>query len=558
MPRPAGPHRPRRWRALLPAVVVLVLAGCTGIPAPAPSTTAAPTDAAPVTFDFGTGSDPTGLDPALVSDGESYRVTRQILEGLVTVDPTTGAPAPSLATSWKAADDGLSYTFALRKGVLFTDGTAFNAAAVCTNFNRWFTLPKATRGDGASVTFKQVFQAFSDDAKNSIYKSCSVDTDLQVTLGLNLPLTGLLQALTLPAFAISSPAALSAGDANTLNRTVAGHKVSQYALHPVGTGPYTLTSWGNGAVTLHANTQYWGAKGQIDVLRFLTYDRSATRVQALLDGRIDGYDPVTPGDFDTLVKNGVQILQRDPFSVMYLGLNQAVKPLDDPLVRQAIAMAIDKTTLVSKYFIGGTIPATQFIPPKLSGFKNAVTDPAYNPQKAAELLKASSYTGQPLKFYYPTNTTRPYLPTPEKVYAEIARQLTAVGFNIQPVPVDWSDNYVGKVTSPGDHALDLMGWNGGYADPDNFISPIFAAANGQLGMTDPQLLSKITRARSLPNGPDRTAAYEAISRQIATTVPAVPIAYPISAVALSNRVASYPVSPVLDEVFNQVKLNKTP
>lgn len=557
MPIQARPRRKARLRAAaIAAVVLLGITACTGAPGPGPSaSTPATATAAPVTFNFGTGADPAGLDPALVSDTESYRVTRQVLEGLVTIDPVTGAPAPSLATSWKALDDGLAYQFKLRKGVTFQDGTAFDAKAVCTNFERWYTLPKATRGDGAGTMFKQVFREFSDQGKDSLYDSCTVDGSQEVTLRLKMRLTGFLQALTLPAFAISSPAALEKGTANTLNQTFSGNKVSKYALHPVGTGPFTFTSSGPGTVTMTANPKYWGEKGQIHKLVFTTYEEPETRLAALEDGTLDGFDPVTPSNFDKLVKAGKQVLQRDPFSVVYVGINQAIPIMKDAKVREAVAAGIDKTTLVNDFFIAGTATTAQFIPPKLSGFNNAVAGIPFDPVKAKALLKSSSYKGQELKFYYPTNATRTYLPTPEKVYAEIARELTAIGFNIKPVPIAWNDGYINAVTSPGDHALSLMGWNGSYADPDNFVGPLFGAANGELGLQDPQLVSKITRARSMPNGPDRVVAYDAINKLIATTVPAVPLAFPISAIALSDKVASYPLSPVLNEVFNKVTLS---
>lgn len=556
MPTQARPRRKARLRAAaIAAVVLLGATACTGAPGPDPSsTTPATRQAAPVTFNFGTGADPAGLDPALVADTESYRVTRQVLEGLVTIDPVTGAPAPSLATSWKELGDGLAYQFKLRRGVTFQDGTAFDAQAVCTNFERWYKLPKATRGDGAGTMFKQVFGEFSDQPKDSLYGGCTVDGPLEVTLRLKMRLTGFLQALTLPAFAISSPAALEKGTANTLNQTFHGNKVSKYALHPVGTGPFMFTSSAPGTVTMTAYPKYWGQKGQIHTLIFTTYDEPETRLAALADGTLDGFDPVTPSNFDKLVKAGKQVLQRDPFSVMYVGINQAVPVMKDAKVREAIAAGIDKTTLVNDFFIAGTATTAQFIPPKLSGFNNAVPGIAYDPVKAKELLKSSDYKGQEIKFYYPTNATRTYLPTPEKVYAEIARELTAVGFNIKPVPIAWNDGYVQAVTSPGDHALSLMGWNGGYADPDNFVGPLFGAPNGELGLQDPQLVSKITRARSIPNGPARTAAYDAINKLIASSVPAVPIAFPISAIALSDKVAGYPLSPVLNEVFNHVTL----
>lgn len=556
MHSPASPLRMVIQRALaLSAVVLLGVTACTAAPPVLPSTTPAPTQApTPTLFTFGTGSDPLGFDPALVSDTESYRVTRQVMEGLLTVNAVTGDPAPSLATEWTEGDDGLKYTFTLRPDVLFHDGTAFDAAAVCANFERWYTMPVSTRGDGSSSMFKQVFRAFSDDSENSLYDGCTVGSALQVTLGLKTRLTGFLPALTLPAFAISSPTALKANTANVLDQTFASNKVSRYGLHPVGTGPFTFAEASAGSVTMNANKDYWGEKGQITTLNFKTFEQPATRLAALEEGSIDGYDPVTPDNLDKLIKSGKQVLQRDPFSVMYVGINQKIPVLQDVKVREAIAAAIDKSLLASNFFIGGTATTAQFIPPKLSGFNNAVEGIAYDPQKAKTLLAASSYNGEELPFYYPTNAARTYLPTPEKVYAQIAVELTKAGFNIKPVPIPWNEGYLSAVTRDGNHALSLMGWNGSYADPDNFVGPIFGSTGAELGMDDPQLTSKITRARSMPNGPDRVAAYESISKQIATTVPAIPIVFPISAIALSDRVQSYPLSPVLNEVFNQVKL----
>ncbi|SDP55005.1 peptide/nickel transport system substrate-binding protein [Arthrobacter sp. ok909] len=548
----------RRIAASIGAVLlVLPLASCTGAPGTAPgsvTSSAAPSAAPTALFTFGTGSDPLGLDPALVSDVESYRVTRQVLEGLVGVDQTTGEPTPLLATEWSQSDDGRAYTFKLREKVTFQDGTPFNAAAVCTNFNRWFNFPAALRQQATGTTFKGVFKAHADQAPLSIYKSCTAVAPDNVRIDLTQPFTGFLQALTLPAFAMSSPQALAAGHADVLDQNRGGQPVSAYGLHPVGTGPYSFGSWDTGSVTLTSNKNYWGDKGQIGTIKFVTYDNPQTRMQALLDGKIDAYDAVTVGNFDQLVKSGKQIIQRDPFSVMYLGMNQQVPILQNLKVRQAIEMALDKDTLIRRFFIDNTAQASQFVPPKLSGFNNNAPSLGYNPDKAKELLAEAGYKGEELKFYYPLNVTRPYLPTPEKVYAEISRQLTAVGLNIKPVPVDWTDGYLQKVTSPGDHALHLLGWNGSYADPDNFVGPLFGEDTGEFGYQDPQVFSKIARARGLPDGKDRTAEYQTINAQIAATVPAVPIAFPISALALSDRVLKYPASPVLNEVFTKVEL----
>jgi peptide/nickel transport system substrate-binding protein len=485
---------------------------------------------------------------------ESYRITRQILEGLVGVDQTTGKPTPLLATEWTESNEGRTYTFKLRTGVLFHDGTPFNADAVCHNFNRWFAFPAELRKQAPGISFKSVFKAHSDDAALSIFKSCTAEAPDTVRIDLTQPFTAFLQALTLPAFAIASPTALAAGTADLLNQRRHNNPVSAFATNPVGTGPYTLAAWDETSVRLVGHQDYWGERGQIATINFVTYDHPQTRLQALLDGKIDGYDAVTVGNFDQLVKRGMQIVQRDPFSVMYLGMNQEIPILQNLKIRQAIELAVDKDTLIRKFFIDNTAKATQFVPPKISGFNNEAPELGHDPVKAKAYLAEAGYAGEELRFYYPLNATRPYLPTPEKIYAELSRQLTAVGFNIKPVPVDWSDGYLQKVQSPGDHALHLLGWNGAYSDAENFVGPLFGEKNGEFGYHDPQVFSKINRARGLPAGKERDEQYHTINDQIAATVPAVPIAFPISALALSDRVSSYPASPVLSEVFTKVQL----
>ncbi|MCU1434631.1 MAG: transporter substrate-binding protein [Pseudarthrobacter sp.] len=538
--------------------MALGLTACTGTPSPAPSTASSSTAATGFepteTFTFGTASQPLGLDPALSSDVESYRVTRQILEGLVGVDQTTGKPTPLLATEWSESNEGRTYTFKLRTGVFFQDGTPFDAEAVCQNFNRWFAFSPELRTKAPGITFKSVFKAHSDDAALSIFKGCTALSPDTVRIDLTQPFTAFLQALTLPAFAIASPAALASGTADVLDQTRHSNPVSVFATNPVGTGPFKLADWDETSVRLVSHEGYWGERGQIATINFITYDHPQTRLQALLDGKIDGYDAVTVGNFDQLVKRGMQIVQRDPFSVMYLGINQEIPILQNTKLRQAIELAIDKDTLIRKFFIDNTAKATQFVPPKISGFNNEAPALGHDPAKAKAYLAEAGYAGEELRFYYPLNATRPYLPTPEKIYAELSRQLTAVGFNVKPVPVDWADGYLQKVQSPGDHALHLLGWNGAYSDAENFVGPLFGEKNGEFGYQDPQVFSKINRARGLPAGEERDELYQTINAQIAATVPAVPIAFPISALALSDRVVSYPASPVLNEVFTKVQL----
>lgn len=548
-------------------LLALGLAGCTTVPNANDTGTSTGTGSstpAPTVFSFGTAATPSSLDPALASDDlDSLRITRQIFEGLVTVDPNNGSAAPALATSWKSLEEGDGYQFALREGVQFQDGTAFDAAAVCANFERWFNYP-AQNGSGQSGTtgfptaFQNVFKAFANDAGNSVYQGCSAPDPMTAMVSLSSPLTGFIDALTSPAFGIASPAALKDKTADVLDQTVGGTAVSAFGLSPVGTGPYQFSNWEGSTVTLVQNPGYWGtdegAPPQIETIEFIAYPKAQNRLQALLRGDIDGYDSVTTANLDSLVRGGFQVLQRDPFSVMYLGINQSNPVLADADVRQAAAMAIDKESLVKNYFFDGSAKTGQFIPPKLSGFNNQVSGPSYNQSEAKRLLAESGYQGEELKFYYPLDVSRPYLPVPEKIYADISAQLTAVGFNIKPVPIEWSKGYLNQVSQGQGSDLFLLGTNGLYADPDNFLGPLFGAPNASLNFKDPQLIREVNQARTLPAGPERSAAYQELNRDLAESLPAIPIAFPISAVALSPKVSDFPISPVLNEVFTSIKI----
>ena len=539
----------------------LALAGCTAAPPDGAATASAAasgsaTSSAPnATFTFATAARPSTLDPALATDTESHRVTRQIMEGLVGVDPLTSAPTPLLAESWTESEDGRTYTFALRKNVTFHDGEPFNAEAVCANFDRWYNLPVSARGSG-NLAYKAVFNAFSDAPDLAVYKSCTAVDEHTVQVELATRLTGFIPALASPEFAISSPKALQQFKADALTVEKDGQKISDYALHPAGTGPFMLESWEGDEVRLSSYPGYWGVRGQIGTVVFSTISSPESRLRALKTGQVDGYDLVTVADVDDLARNGLQILQRDPYSVLYLGINQAFPGMDDLKMRQAIAHSIDKGRLLEGLFLNGTKQANQFVPEKLGVSSGSVTNYGYDPAKAAELLEEAGYDGAELPFYYPRHVTRAYLPTPERVYAELSRQLTAAGLNIKPVPVEWSDDYLHSVQTSGDRALHLFGISGTYDDPDNFVGTLFGSYTEEFAYDDTQLLSKIDRARTLQDGPEQTEAYTAITDRISTRVPAVPLAFPISALALSPRVGTYPTSPLLNEVFNRIELRE--
>ena len=131
-------------------------------------------DAAQVdgSFIFAASSDPKTLDPAFASDGETFRVSRQIFEGLVGTKPGTADPAPLLAESWESSEDGLTHTFQLKEGVTFHDGEPFNGEAVCANFDRWYNFTGIQQSETLSYYYGKLFRGFADKPEDAVYKEC--------------------------------------------------------------------------------------------------------------------------------------------------------------------------------------------------------------------------------------------------------------------------------------------------------------------------------------------------------------------------------------------------
>ena len=519
-------------------------------------------EAAGGTFVFAASSDPVMFDPAFASDGETFRVARQMYEGLVGTEPGTADPAPLLAKSWTQSEDGLSYTFELEEGVTFHDGTDFNADAVCANFERWYNWTGLLQSQNLSYYYQSLFKGFaeSDDPalQNGIYGGCEAASDTEVTISLTTPFAAFVQALSLPAFSMQSPTAMEEFDADNVEGTEDDPRFSAYATeNPTGTGPFVFDSWERGqSVTLTRNDDYWGTKAQLEEVVIRTISDPQARVQALQAGEIDGYDLVAPGDVEGLESEGFQIVNRPAFNILYLGMNQAVAPLDDPRVRQAIAYAIDKEAVISQSLPDGTEPATQFIPEMVNGYNSDVTTYDYDPERARQLLAEAGATGATIEFNYPTGVSRPYMPSPEDTYVAIKAQLEAVGLVVTPVADKWSPDYLDKIQGTENHGIHLLGWTGDYNDTDNFLGVFFGSAKNEWGFDNPELFSALEEARGLPTIDEQTPAYEAINEQVMQFLPGVPIASPVPSLAFAPEVEGYSASPVQDEVWNEVTVGE--
>ena len=524
------------------------------------------------TLVFAGASDPTNLDPAFASDGETFRVLRQVYETLLFNEQGGTEAVPGLAESYEASEDGLEYTFELRDGVTFHDGTEFNAEAVCFNFDRWYNFTGLAQSPSASAYWQDVFGGFADTPDvPSIYNSCEATDELTAVISLNRVSSRFPAALTLPSFSMQSPEALQQYDADNLSGNEEAFEYSEYGLeHPTGTGPFKFESWdrSNGEVTLVRNQDYWGDPALLDEIIFRTIPDGNARRQALQAGEIDGYDLVAPADYESLEDSGAQLLVRDPFNILYLGINGGNVPgttpnpaLQKPEVRQAIAHAIDRETIVNSLLPEGAEVATNFMPPDVDGWAEDVTTYDYDPERARELLAQAGEENLTLRFYYPTDVSRPYLPDPAAMFQVISEDLEEAGITIEPTALPWSPDYL-QAAQAGQADIHLLGWTGDYNDAYNFIGTFFAErANGQSkeefgAFEAPEIFAALAAADAEPDPEARTELYQEANRLIMEYLPAVPVSHSPPAIAVAENVQGLEPSPLTDEDFATVSISE--
>jgi peptide/nickel transport system substrate-binding protein len=538
-------------RLVLPLIAVAALA--------AVGTAGGASKALP-TFVFAGASDPTYLDPALVSDGESFRITEQIFDSLVSLKPGTTLIRPGLATKW-GSKNGKDWTFTLRKGVKFHDGTPFNAQAVCYNFNRQYNFTGAFQDASATYYWQTVFYGFkkneSADLSPSLYKSCTTKGKYQATVHLTKRSAAFLPALVISSFAIQSPAALKKYGANKGElRNGTFYPTGTYAFsHPTGTGPFKFKSWSVGEkVELTRNASYWGKKPRLGRVIVRPISNNTARVQALQTGEINGADLIQPQDIPTINKNkNLKVLNRPPFNVAYVTINQAHPPFNKLAVRQAIAYGLDRAGVVKSFYAGRAVVANEFMPPQVFGWTNKVPKYPYNPAKAKSLLqKAGLKLPVPVEFWYPTNVSRPYMPNPKLNFEAFSASLEKSGFKVTAKSAPWRPDYVKHVNDGTGGDLNLIGWTGDFGDPDNFVGTFFQTYSPQFGFKNKAIFNILTRAEQETNLKKRINLYQQANVMIMKFLPGVPYAHSKPALAFQKKVKGYTPSPVGTDPFEPV------
>ena len=494
-------------------------------------------------FRFAQGAAPLGLDPALFPVASTYQVTAQVLQTLLVANHYTGDPEvqDSLCSEWTVSDDRLVHTFVLREAH-FSNGSALSADAVVQNFQRWqalatgegtvalavpaqplfawgFGVPKpgsidpsavepapvqaspsgaATPSASASETATPSASASasasdaahpgekkgaqkSDSAQSSVVQSflplvsSVVAKGNSVVVTLSRPSLAFPRILTQQAFGIIDPSLFGADQKLTGS--------------PVGTGAFRVESFEAGTVRLLKNTHFDGQAPELDEIQISTLTSSDKRYFALMEGHIDACDQVNSSDLGQLARDGYQTPGRDPFSLVYLGLNTAHPVLKNISVRRAISHAVDRGAL-RQYYPQGTSDAQTLISPSFRIKADDAKDYTdRNQDMARSLLTAAGYDNQVIECYYPADVSLPWMDTPQKVYSEMVGSLIEVGLNIKPVPLPWAEYLKKSRDVSSERGITLAGFYGMYRDPYAFFGPVLA----QL-IAEHQVRSLITNA----------------------------------------------------------------
>ncbi|GAA2895973.1 ABC transporter substrate-binding protein [Actinoplanes cyaneus] len=511
------------------------------------------------TFVFAGAGDPKNFDPIFNDDGESFRPIRQMYDTLVAHKPGTAELTGGLAESWSNDPTGKIWTFKLRQGVKFHDGTALDAAAVCANFDRWSTM----KGDAAQsqmIYYADVFGGFAG-SPDAVYDNCKAQDAGTAVVTMKKYKGAFPGAFALTAFSIASPAAMKQYGADTVTQSGDSFSYSAFATeHPTGTGAFTFGGWNKatGEITLNRNPDYWGEKAKVDKMIIKVIKDENTRKQELRAGTVQAIDFPAPADRKALADEGYTVLPRPAFNILYLGINQKNPKLKDLRVRQAIAYALNRPQLVQTKGPGGSKVADQFLPDTVLGYAPDVQKYEYNVDKAKQLLADAGATGLTLNFYYPTEVTRPYMPNPQEIFTVLANDLQAAGIKVTGVPRPWNGGFKDDVQQFGKQDLHILGWTGDYNDPGNFVGTFFGRPKDEFGdqaMTD--MFSAIDKADATVDQAAKKTAFEQVNRDLASKwLPAVPIWHAPPALVTTKNVQGLVPSPLTGEQFNTVSISK--
>jgi ABC-type transport system substrate-binding protein len=316
----------------------------------------------------------------------------------------------------------------------------------------------------------------------------------------------------------------------------------------LGSGPYMVQEWVRGDhLTLVANPNYGGEPPAVETVIFRWNSEAAARLTALRAGEADGIDNPDPNDFESIqADSSLQLIEREALNVFYLGLNNTKPPLDNPDVRKAIAMGIDRQAIVDKFYPAGSSVASHFTPCAIPGGCEGDEWYEFDAEAAKQALTDAGFPdGFDISLSY-RDVVRGYLPQVGAVAVEIQSQLAAIGINAT-IDVQESGTFLDNASN-GNLEIFMLGWGADYPDMTNFVDAHFGAgANDSFGTKWDDITSTLAEAASLSDQDARNALYATANNAIREHVPMIPVAHGGSATAWTASVTGAHSSPLGNE-----------
>ncbi|HBP17575.1 MAG TPA: hypothetical protein DEA08_07270 [Planctomycetes bacterium] len=538
-----------RARATLVFVpLVLALAGC---PGPGAGKGIQRVDQSSL-VEVITADDAKILDPHSTSDGGNVKLINQLYQTLLRVDPAdTSKLVGELATEWKVAEDGQQIVFSLREGVTFHDGAKLDAAAVKLSLDRLREEGFELRTSPYGFMFNEISEMIAEG--NTL------------TMKLSAPVAPvLLKNLSMFSASIVSPKLIEA---------TKGMKPEEAETHvtknAAGTGPYRLDAFdpAAGVKRLKAFAGYWGGQPKIETLVFKTVADETTRREYLTKAKgVVFVDDVPRQDWEAVDQSEAMTLQSwwSP-NVCYLGVSATHENTNDLELRQALALAVERSKVIEHYE-GTARPTFSLVAQPMAEYDPELRcagwddDRAKRLEAAQALVKEAGAEGRALTIYYPQQP-RPYLPKPAEIADTLRQQLLELGLKVEIQGVDKNVLFPGIET--GNYEMVLIGWTTDNGDPDNFYSPLADGSEGKPAasnvsrVSDPKLHELIVGARAIADPAKRTAAYRAIERRLQAEVAGyVPLVNTKTAVAYSKQLTGVVVDKLSHYRFHEATISK--
>lgn len=411
------------------------------------------------------GKEPESLDPAIMSGEAEGRIVQALFEGLTRYNSTNGLAEAGLAENWTISPDGTTYRFRIRSQAAWSDGTPITSADVAYSWLRMIDPVTGSQYNGPFIHIRNAAEYQSGRIKDPQQVGIRTPEKHVFEVDLLHPVPYFLELCAYAAMAVVPRQTIDKHGDAWLTRG-----------NPPGSGAYELVEWRiNDRVRLKRNSYYWDSKNtRSGIVDLLPVSHPTTALNLYLSGAADVIwdKDLVPTELVDVLKKRSDFHSFDYLGSYFIRFNVRRKPFDDPRVRKALGMAIDKRRIVEQITRGGERVAGNLVPPGIPGYVSP-TGVGYDPDQARELLKQAGYPGGRgfPAFHYHFDSRK----TQENIAVQIqAMWLKELGLKAELRPQEWQV-YLNTQTQ-GDYDISRSSWIGDYNDPTTFLD-LFMSGN---------------------------------------------------------------------------------